>query len=277
MKNILFYGNCQVTSICTILNLHEDEYNTQCIECFSTEILEYDFLEILKNADIIITQMIHTGYRGKEYLTTMSLFENIRPDCQIIFFNNLYFNFYYFDLCFKPIQTGYLDKPSLYHYNQLIDHYKNGKQINNYIDDVVNNDYFMSQTDLNQMAENSLNDLTKRHDELICLTSQIQNKKIIIINVIEFIKNQYKNKLLFHTFNHPRKELLHEICHQIIDILHINNTVNYDIDPFDWYKGILYKCIQPVVSFDISTETPTMNDKTDIKKICQLYYDAYLN
>ena len=65
------------------------------------------------------------------------------------------------------------------------------------------------------------------------------------------------------------------ISEQILEILQEPNTINYDIDPLNSTKCIIYKCIQKVVNFDINQHTPLTNNKTNNYDITKLYYNSY--
>lgn len=88
-------------------------------------------------------------------------------------------------------------------------------------------------------------------------------------------KNNYKYKLLFYSMNHPTYHVIQYICEQIINILKIDNTINYDIDLLNNPKCILYKCIKKHVKFDIEKYQSLMLNNTDIKTITQIYYNLY--
>ena len=111
----------------------------------------------------------------------------------------------------------------------------------------------------------------------------INNKKyndnndnnIYIISIHEYIKQNYKEKLLFYSKNHPTKYVIQYICHEIIKYLQIKNTINYDIDVLNNPKCILYKCISKNVNFDINNHNALTLNNTDINKITKLYYDIY--
>ena len=75
--------------------------------------------------------------------------------------------------------------------------------------------------------------------------------------------------------NHPSKHVIQFICKEIIDILQIKNTINYEIDILNNPKCILYKCISKNVNFDINTHTALTSGITDINKIAQMYFDTY--
>ena len=57
--------------------------------------------------------------------------------------------------------------------------------------------------------------------------------------------------------------------------LNLKNSINYDIDPLNEPKCILYDCIQNAVNFDISNQNVTLSGNNDIFSIVNLYYDTY--
>jgi hypothetical protein len=77
--------------------------------------------------------------------------------------------------------------------------------------------------------------------------------------------------------NHPTKYLIQFICEQIIDILKIKNTINYNIDALDTPKCILYKCISKNVNFNIYENKPLLKNFNNVYNITKLYYDTYNN
>ena len=125
---------------------------------------------------------------------------------------------------------------------------------------------------MENMANNSLNELNNRYK---LNKEKYNNDKIILISIYEFIKNNYKDKLLFYSMNHPSKYTIQYICEEIINILQIKNTINYDIDELSNPKSILYKTIQKNVNFDITKHMPFIFDKTNIREIAEIYYTAY--
>ena len=85
MKQILFYGNCQVDAIRKTLNLG-NEWKQYTIECWSTVFTKDSFDFLLKRSDVIITQPIKDGYRDKEYLSTSYILKTCSTTCKIIMF-----------------------------------------------------------------------------------------------------------------------------------------------------------------------------------------------
>lgn len=272
--NILFYGNCQCNAIRLVLNL-PSKYNIFSIECFSTNIESNEFTNIIKKSNIIITQHIHDNYRNKDYLSTKYIINNKNSDCKIILFNPLYFNYYYFDLNYKKLNNDEILKtPIDYHYNDMITCYKLNLPIEKYFEYYVDNIYYKNNDDLTKIANESLNELDNRYQ--IMINEYVNNNSnIILIYITEFIKNNYKETLLFYSMNHPSKYLFHFITHEIIKILNIENTINYNIDPLDNPKCILYKCIQNSVNFNINEHQSVTLDKIGDYEITKLYFKSY--
>jgi len=272
MKKILFYGNCQVDAINKTLCLSSDEYEVYQIRCFWPNADKEYFTNIIKNADYIITQPINDNYKNVDYLSTKYIINNCNENCKIIIFDSCHFNFYYVDLTYKHINNDILHKPIDYHYHNMIKEYLNNMPIDDYIEKYVNNINLESSEYLEDTAQKSLQSLLDRYNNSII---KFNDKRISIISTHDYIKNNYKDKLLFYSMNHPTKYLIQFICEGIIKILEINNTIDYNIDILEHTRCILYKCIQKNVNFDITLETPLLHNETDLKKIINKYYDAY--
>ena len=272
MINVLFYGNCQPFELLRILNLCKNSYSTTYIACHTTTINESDFLNQIMNSDIIITQPINDNYQEKNYLGTSFIIKNAKSTTKIILFDSCYFNFYYFDLTYKSIDNILIRTPSDYHYHKMIECFKHNMDANTYIENYVNNMNLKTSEELESIANNSLEEL---HNRSIDIQKKYSSDNVFIISIHDFVKTNYKNKLLFYSMNHPTNIVCHYISEQIIIYLNIPNTIDYSYDAFFGYKAILYACIQQNVNFDISNHPPVVNTLTDIKSITNLYYSAY--
>lgn len=270
--NILFYGNCQTFGLKNILNLSPRHFVKHHIECFSTNLSKEEYDNILKKCDVIITQPISKNYREKEYLSTEYLISNCKQNCKIIIFDSCYFNFYYFDLTYKVINNKIINTPHDYHYNNLIDCYNNNLYPQYYIDNFINNQDLKTANELEIIADSSLDELKKRFNENV---ECYKKYNIKVITSYDYIKNNYKNKLLFYSMNHPTKYVLQNIGEQIIKLLKIPNTINYNLNVLDGTKCIIYKCIQNVVNFNINDCEPLMNNKSSNEEIVKMYYESY--
>jgi len=271
MYNILFYGNCQLFAILKTLNLSK-EYVITNIRCWNNDINEEYFRNVIINSNIIITQHINDNYRNVDYLSTSYIVKHKIPTCKLIIIDSCYFDFYYFDLTYIQFNNEVLHNPIDYHYNKMIECYKNNQTIEYYINNFVNNLHLKSTEELDNIANNSLNKLYLKY---MTNKEKYSEPHMYVIQTYDYIKNNYKNKLLFYSINHPTKYLIQFISEKIVDILQIKNTIDYNIDVLNSPKCILYKCILKNINFDINEYNPLTLGYTDITQITQLYYDTY--
>lgn len=248
MKNILFYGNCQLEKIKDILCLPSTSYNINYIFCFNTTLSDLEFDKILKDSDIIITQPIEDNYRDMYYLSSNYIVNKCNPNSVIIFVNNCHLDFYYFDLIYNKFNTDYCHK-------NMIDCIQNKYDYTYYQQNYIENKDLKTSNELNEIFHQTICNLEERFKKM----HQYTKYNTYFINIIDFIKENYKKKLLFYTFNHPTKYLLQFIAEKIIQILCIPNTINYNLDPFSNDKFILYSCLQKVVDFDIKEHNLSIN------------------
>ena len=270
---ILFYGNCQIKACLYTLNLPSN-YITQHIECYNTEIGQDEFTELINKCDIIITQPIQDNYRNKLYLSTSYIINNKKNTCKIILFDSCYFSFYYFDITYAFFNGNAVYYPTGYHYDEMINCYKKGHSIDYYIKNIVENIELKTEIELELIAKSCLDDI---YSKFIQNKLKYEKENVYIFSIFEYVKKNYKHKLLFYSTNHPSYHVIQFICKQIIEILQIKNTINYEIDLLIDPKCILYKCIKKHVKFEIDNFHPCVLNNTDIKTITQLYYNTYYN
>jgi len=260
MKNVLFYGNCQIGNIKDVLNLPSSQFNLTFISCFSTLLSDVEFDTILKQSDIVITQPIHDNYRDRYYLASNYVVNKCKEGAVIIFVNNCHFDFYYLDLVY--------DKSDKYSHNCMTDCIEKNLGVDYYRKTYVENNNLKTIDELNNVLSTTFASLKNRYENML----QYRKPYTHFINIIPFIEQNYKEKLLFYTFNHPSKHLLQFLALEIVKFLNIPNTINYDLDPFSGDRYILYSCIQKVVHFDIKNCKPFINNTSDLNAI----YNSYL-
>lgn len=271
MSKIFFYGNCQIASLKTIISKNKETSLLTCWQDFKKE----EFLNLIKNSDVIITQPIKKNYGEKDYTHTEFVLENSNRDTRIIIVPSLYFNFYYFDLTYKFFKEGSdtkpLKDPSDYHYRSIIKSYNNDEKIESVFENYIDNESLKSIEELGGIADQSIKELISREIEMLKY-KDIRDCSIVTIS--DFIRNNYKKKLLFYSMNHPSKHVFHHVVDQIKKVLNIDE--NNEVDPLrDDYRGILYRCIQKVVEFNIEDEEPKLLDINDPRMIVEQYYKTY--
>lgn len=269
VKKILFFGNCQTGAVLKCLNLNKS-YITRHEICWLLTLNKKEFTTLIKEQDIIITQPIEENYKNLDYLNTKYIINNTNGI--VIIFNSCYFNFYYPDLKYIKHNNDILHEPNDYHYQYMIDYYKRGDTIQNYIDKCVNNPDLISQQTLLEEASKSINELRNRDINIrkeLCTKSNVY-----FISISDYIEKNYRERLLFYSMNHPSKYLLQFISENIINILNIDNTINYTIDPLNNPRCILYKCLENTVTFKFNNDIITKKCK-DAFSITKLYFDTY--
>ena len=270
---ILIYANCQGWAIKETLGVDPRMHTMTYIPCHDTDIIRDKFTKLVKESDIIITQPIRDNYREKTYLSTTYIIENAKHGCKIIIVDSCHFVFYHFDLTYKWLNGSIFDKPCHYHYNGIIETYCKKLPIQHYIDQYVNNPLLKTKKELEELACSSLEELQRRYKK--SYDNYGKSSKVSIISTHDYIRDNYKDKLLFYSMNHPTKHLIQYICKEISKLLPISCNINYSIDILDNYRGILYKCLQSAVNFKIEDHTSSTLSKKSVSDIAQVYYDAY--
>jgi len=284
MINILFFGNCQTKALKDTLNLNTDKYKLQNISCYKCSINKEDFTKLIRDANIIITQPLCDNYRNLDYLNTKYIVNTASLSTNIIIFNSCYFDFYYPDMKYKKHNNTRISFPCDYHYQFIVDCYMSNITVSEYIDEFVNNKNLISKATLLNRAENSIYKLRKRDIDIINNYSQVNVK---FISIADYIEDNYRDKLLFHSVNHPTKIIFQFLSHEIIKCLNLDNTINYDADTLSEPTCILYKCIENVVNFEVNNDNILMKLKdiespdgcvikiVDLDSLVNMYYDTY--
>lgn len=272
MIKILYYGNCQIGAIQKILK--RKEFKGSYIVCYTTKIKKNDFLKKIKESDMIIMTFISENYRDKDYLSSKFIIENARKDTKIIIIPSLYFDYYYIDLEYIKNKRGEKVKiPIDYHHQYILESFKKKIPIQNIIQKYILNKKLITMKQLEEKKNKSLEELKKREMEVFIKYKDI--RPYFFISTHDYILKHYKDKLLFYSMNHPTKYLFQYICQEILKQLNLPLLIRMDIDPLSKTKCILYQCIQKGVHFNINDYKPLIKNKTDLKEIIQLYYNAY--
>lgn len=272
-KSILFFGNCQVDVICKTLNLNSNDYEQITIKGYEDNVTHEYMSELLKTMDIVITQPIKDDYLNKPYLSTSYIINNCKPDCKIIIIPSYHFKFYYFDVS-PHEKLG--QRVSAYHYDSMIECYKQGQSVDYYIDNYVDNPLLKNKEELEKIADDCIKELENRYND-----SQKYkiNTNVITLPISQFIRDNYKRTLLFHTTNHPTNILFHHVCHEILNVLHMENTIDYWSDHLSSIiRNIMYKCVEQVVEFNRPAPLIDYHNRAyhhDAKSITEFFYNGY--
>ena len=267
MKTILFYGNCQLGALRDIIK--KSEFKMSFIACHSTRLDENRFLSKIQDADIIITQPISDNYREKPHLSTKYLVENVKPCTKIIVFPSMRGDFYYPDIK-RTIDTNGNDLGG--HYRNLINYYISGNTSDEFIRDVVNNIDFMTEEEINNYADYVIKSMVTKENEILERFSEIS-----LIRVSDYIKENWRETLLFFTVNHATKFIYHFLAEELKKKLTDDNIkINYKREPQYGEASIIYSCLSKVLKFDI--QDVSVWDKYNCKgtdEIVNLWFEIY--
>ena len=268
---ILFYGNCQTGALHKIIDF-DDSYEKIDIFCLYNYKSKEEFRKLIKKCCIIITQPINDNYRDVDYLGTKFILDNALPTCQIIIFPSCFFDFYYPDLIYTKLNNSLLNIPNPYHYENMINYYKEGIPLEEYLKNCVDNYDFYSSSYLIKKSIESLKELEKREKKL---KKNYYKENVFYVFITDFIKKNFTKKLLFYSMNHPTKYLFHYICEEIKKFIKIEIIIDYEKDPLDYTRCMIYKSLQKILKFNIENYKPKLNKKNDNKSITEIYYRDY--
>lgn len=266
---ILYIGNCQIEAIKYLLNLNAKIYDQEYFRVYQMTANELEKEKLIKNSDIIITQPISKKF-GSFAINNMIKLKNNRT--KIVIFPSCYMHLYYFDSFYYFYNDILLTNPSHYHYRHIVESFFKKESVEDCIRKYVLNSKLKNKSELMDIYDKDITELTKR---VSVIDQNNNNSNVHIIDIINFIHNNYKTQLLFYSFNHPTKILLEYITSLIKEHLKFDSTPPKDTDVLSNSKGILYSCLQNIVDFDIEQFQPLIADKKNIKDIIELFYNSY--
>lgn len=269
MPNILLYGNCQMEALASLIKFSPN-YCIFIIECWKTEISVIEFTNLIQNMDIIFMHVTEDEYRNKHYLSTTYIINTCKPKTKLNLLTNLYFPYYYFDCYIGDRRESKL----LYEYKTIKQYKIDNKSTNEILEKVIYNPDFKTEKDLIDLEDYCFNELHKRYENMKLYVDFYKNRSIKIVNIIPFIKQNFKHELLFYSMNHPTLHLLKYTINEINKEIEYVLDLNYDIDFFSYYKGVIYSCLQKQLTFDLSTCPIKINDCTRISEFID-NYDSY--
>ncbi len=219
--NIVLVGNCQTWPIKELFENHCPNVNVIGSIVVYTSSLddEQKDLELLKNADVIVSQLI-TDTFAIEYIQTNHL-KNLFPG-KIVVIPNLFFHGQNPDQVYvNGMDRNRLVGPTdVYHSHSLISSYKAGHDVAS-----INVDNYISRNftaqDLLKRVESSFLDLESR-------------ESLADITMSDYLRDAWCDTYLFHTFNHPTIASLKAMVSRISSVLDIefNNqgTDNHQVE-----------------------------------------------
>lgn len=199
--NIVFYGNCQCHVLSNIFNsiIDKTKYNIKDVSNYKL-IKNNDILpeEVFKNADVLIYQPLNGhGKLDSDYIISNIISKN----CITVSFPYLYFLGYF------PDYIDLEDEKLPYQYKGINDIIEKNKNVSkgDLLDIIFNimKGGYVSGNEIIDKFNYSINKLKEKEEKCDLKYSQ-------------FIIDNYKDKKLFHSPNHPSNVVLNKLFNDII-------------------------------------------------------------
>jgi hypothetical protein len=248
---VIFYGNCQVVNLNKFLKLENHGYEVKTIDCTKTTWDISKLKRFIGRSVLIIMTYIKPNYRDRVHLSSQFIVQHANPKAKVIIVPCTYFPLYHHDgVTIKLNESDMFKDPDIHHYGYLLKSYIDGHEIEYYKEKYINNKDLYSLEELENIAKNGIMELTNRQNEIKKLN---KIRRIYLIKIDQFIENNYKDNVLFHTYNHPTSILYLHIVDQINHILNIDMSyINKNIDPLAKIgKMYIYDSIRKILNFDV--------------------------
>ncbi len=214
-KVICIYGNCQSGYLTNIsLTSRELKQNYIYLRIPSFPQLDIHLMEeiikegVLNKIDYFIYQNVRKDNKRSELLSTEFLLGYLNDNCRKCCIPNCYFEGY-FPQSTKPM-LGLLDKTLgvyVFYGNSVIDSLYKSHSVEEITKKLLDINYYDKETCVKNVRR-SIEELKSR-------------EKICDVIISDYIEDNYKNKYLFYTRNHPNNETLFELLKRIYDFLSI--------------------------------------------------------
>lgn len=228
----LCIGICQMTAIAKILkqNVIFTSVYTDIIyyEVFNLSVVEMQNIldNIVPTCDLVLSQPVSNTYKETNIYSTTTLRSKIAKGTTHLIIPNCYFTGY------DPIPFQTTDKNNNVINCDGISYYPS-ISLNSLLNDDIkkasidwcNIDYY-SDIEIKNNFNKTINELKTREEKVF------DNDFGVDIKICDFIEQNYKNKFLFHTYNHPTNELLIELVKRIMNKIGIpvNKLDNIDAE-----------------------------------------------
>ncbi len=217
---LVVLGNCQARPVAEALQRTCDSVLLLDVVvvhlCNSNDSIEHNVL--YEQADVILAQKVADSY-PVPHVSTRYLKENYAG--KIVTWPNAFFHGQNPDLYYVTGSNGrrLIGPTDAYHSRAILDLWKAGTPTTEISEESFLSDVCTAQ-DLLQRAEKSFQDLEARESG-------------VDIQIGDYILENWRDRALFHTFNHPNKYTMGELCKRIIEFLELSITSISDGQPAD--------------------------------------------
>jgi hypothetical protein len=268
-KKILFLGSCQVNVLRGLF--HQGKFSFENInqskQVYNSNDEDIDYLyKILPEIDVLVLQPVGDKYKSPEQkrhdtgaLSSKNIISKVKKDCKVIFIPVMFYKGYIPQIIrpklFKESNLHNIDRNLLriYYKHRYENANKDDSKIINDFINIVNDTNFYNTNLIQEEIDESLQSIKVREENII--KEYINNNdNIYLISIYESMKNNYKDKLLFQTINHPTKELYEYVFDELLNLLDLKTNNVIKCDPHSDDKTIIYSSVSKLLNFDCSCE-----------------------
>jgi hypothetical protein len=213
------HANCQAVPLAGMLKEVYPNWDISYFEAHAKDIIERidEHYARIRNADLVLTQPIHSGYRGRADLSIDWVRENVRRDATLLVFPSMHFTGHHPELDNLPI-PGIPFLSSLLAAHLIADGQTPAAALRHMLSDELLRD-----SDIEAEISISLDEMKRR---------EIDDQMDILIT--PFLEKYCRAKALFHIQNHPLRETMVFITNQILD--RIGCTARVPVDGRDYQR-----------------------------------------
>ena len=226
----LCIGICQLIAITKILKQNDIFTSVYtdiiCYAVFNLSVEEMQNIldNVVPTCDLILSQPVSNTYKETNIYSTATLRSKIRKGATHLIIPNCYFTGYD-PIPFQTtdVNNNVIDCDGISYYPSVCLNSLLNNDIKKACIDWCNVDYY-SDTEIKNNFNKTIIELKIREEKVF------DNNFGVDIIISDFIEKNYKDKLLFHAYNHPTNELLIELTKRIMNKLGIPINKLHNID-----------------------------------------------
>jgi hypothetical protein len=111
------------------------------------------------------------------------------------------------------------------------------------------------------------------------LCTLIQKDNNYTVNIYKYISENFRNRRLFHTYNHPTNELLNIVCTSFVNILglEINHNVYTGEEIFGFYQDAIFEDTVENLQLRFKSKIIIHGKELTLDEFCDLHKKTLCN
>lgn len=239
----MVYGNCQMESICNMLEFNASFRNDFALLRIppihlyknKSQINEIFYSRIISEIDLFICQNVSLKNGYAIELSSEMISRQLKPQCRIIRIHNIYFDGYFLqiDNTIARKTAGNSERYWFPYWDRYIHNFKHEGLKTKSIVDIITDADFIPKEEILEKCGKSIAELQKREMN-------------VDVGVAEYIKRRYSVRQLFYTRNHPCNEVLYVYTNSLLEILNYEKNPQMSESEMNMHFGSMKYCDWPL-------------------------------